>query len=38
MPSWSPDDREIAFASTRENGTAAWAVSVADSSSASWRR
>ena len=30
MPSWSPDDREIAFASTRDSGQSAWAVSVAD--------
>ena len=29
MPSWSPDDREIAFASTRENSQSVWAVSVA---------
>ena len=30
MPTWSPDDREIAFASTRENGQSVWAVIVAD--------
>ena len=30
MPSWSPDDREIAFASTRESSQSVWAVSVAD--------
>src|SRR5262249_6289129 len=29
MPTWSPDDREIAFASTREGGTSLWAVNVA---------
>ena len=30
MPTWSPDDREIAFASTREDGQSVWAVNVAD--------
>ena len=30
MPTWSPDDREIAFASTRESSQSIWAVSVAD--------
>ncbi|HMD34890.1 MAG TPA: amidohydrolase family protein, partial [Vicinamibacterales bacterium] len=29
MPSWSPDDKEIAFASTREGGTGVWAVTAA---------
>ena len=29
MPSWSPDDRQIAFASTRENGHGVWAVDAA---------
>ena len=32
MPSWSPDDQEIAFASTREQGRSIWAVTVADGS------
>ncbi len=26
MPSWSPDDRQIIFASTRDNGHGVWAV------------
>jgi len=26
MPSWSPDDRQVTFASTRENGNGIWAV------------
>src|ERR1700722_4795436 len=30
MPSWSPDDKEIAFASTRDGGRSLWAVTVAD--------
>ena len=30
MPTWSPDDKEIAFASTREDGQSVWAVNVAD--------
>ena len=30
MPSWSPDDKEIAFASTREDGQDVWAVNVPD--------
>src|SRR5260370_9034564 len=30
MPSWSPDDKEVAFASARENGQSVWAVNVAD--------
>ena len=30
MPSFSPDDKEIAFISTRENSQSVWAVSVAD--------
>src|SRR5262249_47694690 len=30
MPSWSPDDREIAFASTRDGGRSVWAVNVGD--------
>ena len=30
MPSWSPDDKEIAFASTRDGGRGVWAVTVAD--------
>ncbi len=29
MPSWSPDDRQIAFASTRDNGHGVWVVDVA---------
>ncbi|HXB72912.1 MAG TPA: amidohydrolase family protein [Candidatus Acidoferrales bacterium] len=29
MPSWSPNDREIAFASTRDDGHNVWAVDVA---------
>ena len=29
MPSWSPDDKEIAFASARENQSSIWAVNVA---------
>jgi dipeptidyl aminopeptidase/acylaminoacyl peptidase len=29
MPSWSPDDSRISFASTRENGTGVWAVDAA---------
>ena len=39
MPTWSPDDKEIAFASTRENRQAVWAVTVADRRRAQgWRR
>src|SRR5581483_2261415 len=30
MPRWSPDDREVAFAATRENAQGVWAVSVVD--------
>lgn len=30
MPVWSPDDSEIAFASTREDSAGVWAVRVAD--------
>ena len=30
MPSFSPDDKEIAFISTRENSQSVWAVSMAD--------
>jgi Tol biopolymer transport system component len=30
MPAWSPDDTEIAFASTREESAGVWAVRVAD--------
>ena len=30
MPTWSPDDKEIAFASTRDDGQSVWAVNVAD--------
>ena len=37
MPTWSPDDREIAFASTRESGQSIWAVSVAESHTAQGR-
>jgi len=29
MPSWSPDDKEIALASAREDGQSVWAVNVA---------
>jgi Tol biopolymer transport system component len=29
MPSWSPDDRQISFVSTRENGRGVWAADVA---------
>src|SRR5438067_4727330 len=30
MPSWSPDDKEIAFASSRDEQQGVWAVNVAD--------
>jgi Tol biopolymer transport system component len=30
MPTWSADDKEIAFASNRDNGASVWAVSVAN--------
>src|ERR1044071_2622240 len=29
MPSWSPDDRQVAFASTRDNGNGIWVVDAA---------
>ena len=29
MPAWSPDDKEIAFISSRDNYKTAWAVNVA---------
>jgi Tol biopolymer transport system component len=29
LPSWSPDDRQISFASTRDNGHGVWAVDAA---------
>ena len=32
MPTWSPDDKEIAFASAREDGRSLWAVNLADGS------
>jgi Tol biopolymer transport system component len=30
MPTWSPDDKEIAFSSTRGDGKSVWAVNVTD--------
>ena len=30
MPTWSPDDKEIAFTSTRENSQSIWAVALLD--------
>jgi len=30
MPTWSPDDQEIASVSTREHGQSVWAVHVVD--------
>ena len=30
MPSWSPDDKEIAFSSARDGGRSVWTVNVSD--------
>ena len=30
MPTWSPDDKEIVFSSTRDDGKSVWAVNVGD--------